>query len=145
MLQNSCSFIDDNINNKGKARNKLIVSHPLQTLRYPDASVYICFPLLMESYLYQVGFKVGIEQSVQRRAMGGSAGIRFPARERFFSSLQCPHRPLGPTSLLSNGYRWKFPRGKETEEWSWPLTPSAEVKNGGAVPPVLHIPSWQSA
>jgi hypothetical protein len=43
-----------------------------------------------------------------------------------------------PTSLLSNGNRWLYPRA-----WSWPLTPSsAEVKNCGAIPALLHTYPW---
>jgi hypothetical protein len=39
-----------------------------------------------------------------------------------------PDRPWGPSSLLYNGYR-VFSRGKTTEAWRWPPTPSnAEVK-----------------
>jgi hypothetical protein len=87
----------------------------------------------------------GIAQSVQRRATGWTARVRFPAGARFFSSLQCSDRFWGPPTLLSNGYRRLNPRVKR--EWREadhsPLS-SAEVKNGGIIPPLPHMSLWHS-
>jgi hypothetical protein len=39
-------------------------------------------------------------------------GVRVPVGSRIFSSPRHPDRLLGPSKLLSNGYRGLFPRGK---------------------------------
>jgi hypothetical protein len=39
----------------------------------------------------------------------------------FFLSPQRPERLWGPPSLLSNGHRGSYPRGKATGAWIWPL------------------------
>jgi hypothetical protein len=36
-----------------------------------------------------------------------------------------------------------FLRGKTAGAWSWPLPSSAVVKNGGDIPPLPHMSSWQ--
>jgi hypothetical protein len=54
--------------------------------------------------------EAGIDKTVQRRAMGWTAGDRLPAGARFFPSPQCPRRLWGPPSLLSNGYSGFIPR-----------------------------------
>jgi hypothetical protein len=70
----------------------------------------------------------------------------IPGSERLFSTPQHPDRFWGPLSLLSNGHQGvslgrKWP-GREAED-SPPS--SAEVKKGGAIPPLLHMSSWHSA
>jgi hypothetical protein len=65
----------------------------------------------------------------------------IPGRgKRFFSSPQRPEKFWGPSSLISNGYRWVvFARVKRSERESDHSPPSsAEVKNSGAIPIRLH-------
>jgi hypothetical protein len=54
-----------------------------------------------------------------RRPWGRSSN---PGRFRIFSSRQRPGRLWDPPSLLSNGSRGRFPRGKAAGVWSRPLT-----------------------
>jgi hypothetical protein len=75
----------------------------------------------------------------------GRGSIR--GRRNIFFSSTVSRPALGPTSLFSTGYRGRFPGGVK-----WPghetdhLPPSnAEVKNGGAIPPLPHMSSWHSA
>jgi hypothetical protein len=49
------------------------------------------------------------QKSVQQRARGWIARVRFPAGTRFFSFLQRPDWFWGSPSLLSNGHRRNFP------------------------------------
>jgi hypothetical protein len=74
----------------------------------------------------------GIAQSVQRRATGWMAGVRFPARERNFSR---PEQVWGPPRLflLVPGMKRS---GREADH-SPPS--SEEVKNNGAIPPLPHV------
>jgi hypothetical protein len=71
--------------------------------------------------------------------MDGRGSI--PGRARFYWFPQRPDRLGGPPSLLSNGYREAL-----SLEVRWPAReadhspPStAEVRNGGAVPPLPHV------
>jgi hypothetical protein len=53
-----------------------------------------------------------------------------------------PDRLSGPHSLLSNGHLGRLPSGtRPGREVDYSLPPSAEVKNGGAVPPLHHTSS----
>jgi hypothetical protein len=61
----------------------------------------------------------------------------IPGSARFFFFPQCPDRPWGPPSLLSNGYqgvKWQGPEGDHSPP------SSAEVKNDGLIPPLPHTP-----
>jgi hypothetical protein len=51
----------------------------------------------------------GVAQSVHRLATGWTVRGSNPGRSEIFRT--CPDRPLGPPSLLYNGYR-VFPGGK---------------------------------
>jgi hypothetical protein len=87
----------------------------------------------------------GIAKSVERRA--GRPGFRFPARERKFLFFTVFRPVLGPTQppiqwvpgALSPGA--KRP-GREPDHS--PPT-SAEINNGGAIPPLPHTVSWRAA
>jgi hypothetical protein len=62
----------------------------------------------------------------------------IPGSARFFFSLQRPDRLWGPPSLLSNGYQGLLLRGAKRQGREADHSPpsSAEVKNGGAMPPL---------
>jgi hypothetical protein len=62
-------------------------------------------------YIFYVLF---VAQSAQRWATDWKAGVEFPAGATvfFLSSPQRLDRPWDPPSLLSDRYRWLFPRGK---------------------------------
>jgi hypothetical protein len=54
---------------------------------------------------------------------GRGVGVRVPVRVRIVFSPRRPDRIWGPSSFLSNGYRWEaFPGGNAAGAWSWPLT-----------------------
>jgi hypothetical protein len=55
--------------------------------------------------------------------------------KRFSSRLHHLDRRWGPHSLLSNSYQGLFLQGEAAGEWSWQLPSSAEIKNGGTIPP----------
>jgi hypothetical protein len=70
----------------------------------------------------------------------------IPGRgKRFFSTLQRPDPLWGSPSLLPKGTGDSFPGSKATGAWNLPLSSSAEVKNGGAIPPLSHTSSWRDA
>jgi hypothetical protein len=80
-------------------------------------------------------------------ATGWAARGSIPGSARFFSYLQRPDRFWGQPSLLSNGYRRAlFLRIRQPcREADHSPPSSAEVKHGGAIPPLPHTPSWRSA
>jgi hypothetical protein len=69
--------------------------------------------------------------------------------KRFFSTPKCPDQLWGPPSLLISGYQELFPGGwgvkQSGHEADHSLPSSAEVKNGGALPPLPHMSSWRGA
>jgi hypothetical protein len=71
----------------------------------------------------------------------------IPGIIRFFSSPQCPDQIWGPSSFLRNGCWWRFPPGVKQLGCEADHSPpsSAEVKNGGAIPPTPHMSSLYSA
>jgi hypothetical protein len=85
---------------------------------------------------------VGRAQSLWRRAERPESGSRN-GQEIFFT----PQRPdwfWGPLGLLTN-FEWGiFPGVKRPERKVDSPTSGAEVKNGGAIPPLPHM-SWHSA
>jgi hypothetical protein len=93
--------------------------------------------LLFEIFLFRLNnFKIYVCQSTD---YGLDNLGSIPGTARFFFSPQRPARVWGPLSLLSNGYRGSLPGGKRqgSEADHSPPT-SAEVKNGGAIPPPTH-------
>jgi hypothetical protein len=66
----------------------------------------------------------------------------IPGSARFFSSPQHPYQLWGSPSLLSNGYWGLLLQGREADHSP---SYSAEVKNGGPIPPLPHMSSWHSA
>jgi hypothetical protein len=58
-----------------------------------------------------INIGAGIAQSLCRLATGWTAGVKFPAGTRFFSSQQRLDRLWGPPGLLSNQYSGQFPLG----------------------------------
>jgi hypothetical protein len=66
-----------------------------------------------------------------------TAGAIPDRDEEFFSISQRPDRVWGLSSLLSNGYRGISPWIKRPKHEAGQLPPSsAEVKNGGDIPPL---------
>jgi hypothetical protein len=69
-------------------------------------------------------------------------GVQFLVGKRFFSSPQHSNRLCGnpvPYPLSTEGY---FSCGKAAYQ---PPPSGAEVKNSGAISPLLHISSWHGA
>jgi hypothetical protein len=75
---------------------------------------------------------VGIAQSVYGLEGPGS----IPGTKNYFSIPQRPDRLWGPPGFLSDGYRGLFPRARMLNS----PPSSAEVNNGGAIPPLPHMP-----
>jgi hypothetical protein len=75
-------------------------------------------------------------------------GGSIPGRGKiFFSYPQCPDWQWGPLNLVSNGLRWLFFNGIERQGIEADHSPpsSAELKNGGAIPPLPHTSPWRNA
>jgi hypothetical protein len=71
-------------------------------------------------------------------------GVRVPIKSRIFSSSRRPDRPLGPPSLLSNGYRGLFSR--RLSGGSMKLTTHLQLVSRSrkcrSIHPLPHTPSW---
>jgi hypothetical protein len=74
----------------------------------------------------------------------GESGSNPRRGTRFFSSPHHPDRLWSPPSLLTNGSVSLGVRrpGREADR---SLLSSAEVKNGGAIPPLPHTSSWRGS
>jgi hypothetical protein len=68
-----------------------------------------------------------------------AVGFRIPVGSRIFFSPRRPDLLSGPPSLLSNGHRELFPRGKAAGAWSWALT-SNYCRGQGNVYLCIHSP-----
>jgi hypothetical protein len=73
-------------------------------------------------------------------------GVRFPVRTRELSLLYSIHTDSGANpASYTMGTGGPLPAIKRPErEADHPLPSSAEVKNGGAIPPLPHTSSWRS-
>jgi hypothetical protein len=78
--------------------------------------VFLCKSSFRKSRDSSVGIATGYGLDDQR------FGVRVPMGARIFTSPCRPDRLGGPPSLLSNGYRSLYPRGKAAGVWNWPLT-----------------------
>jgi hypothetical protein len=69
-------------------------------------------------------------QCMHLRCDGRGVRVRGRAGSRIFSSPRCPDRLWGPSSLLSNGHLWLFPRGVKRQGCEADHSPliGAEVK-----------------
>jgi hypothetical protein len=88
-----------------------------------------------------------ISQAIQRRATGWTAGVRFPREAKDFSLLRTPQTGSGahPASYSKgSGGSFLGPKRLGLEANHSP-PPNAEVKNGGAVPPLRHTSLWRRA
>jgi hypothetical protein len=77
---------------------------------------------------------------------GLMTGFRFPVREYFslLHSVQTGSGTQPDSCRMGNGC--SFPGVKRPgREADYTPPSSAEVKNGGAVPPLPHVPLWHSA
>jgi hypothetical protein len=60
-------------------------------------------------------------------------------------SAKSPNRIWSPISFISNAYGALSPGVKQQRREVHHLPPyNVDVKNGGAIPPLPHIPSWYS-
>jgi hypothetical protein len=90
--------------------------------------------------------------SILRRSLAlgygpNDRGFEWCRGWEFFSSPPCPDQLWGPPSLLSNGTRDSFSRGKPVGAWIWPLT-SIWCRGQEFVGLYLHspnTPSWRGA
>jgi hypothetical protein len=94
--------------------------------------------LLSQCVLYDSHKK----EQVQRRATGWTAGVLFSAEARDFSLPA-----LGSTQPSIQGVSGALLSGVRRPGREADLLPplSAEVKNGGAIPPLLYSSSWRGA
>jgi hypothetical protein len=78
---------------------------------------------------------------VWRRATGWTARFRFPVGARLFSSPQSPNQAQSAPLQWAPGSPFLAVKRPRREADHSPPS-SAEVKNGGAIPPLPHLPSW---
>jgi hypothetical protein len=100
----------------------------------------VCLPLaqsLLRSKIYSELYlhsESGYLSQTTGYGLDGRSSI--PGRgKRFLSSPQCPDRLSGSPSLVSNGHREDLSPGVKWQEREadQAITPSAEVKNDGAI------------
>jgi hypothetical protein len=87
---------------------------------------------------YQKFRRVGI-------ATAWMAGIRFPLEAWCFSLFHGAKTSSGAHATSYPMGCWGFFHGgKAAGPWTCPHSPSTEVKNGGAIFPLLHTSSWHT-
>jgi hypothetical protein len=91
--------------------------------------------------------KAGIAQLVQRLGYGLDGLGSIPGRgKKFFSISQNPGPFWSPSTFLSNRYRTSSQGEKRPgRKADFSPSPSAEVKHGGAIPPLPYTGSWRGA
>jgi hypothetical protein len=84
-------------------------------------------------------------QSVLQRATGWMAGVRFPAGTRhfLFSSVQTSY-VAHPASITMGSAAISSGMKRPELEADHSPTPTTEVKNGSAIPPLSHTSSWRN-
>jgi hypothetical protein len=133
-----------------RTRLAVVTRDPLFAGSINSAGRFICqHPLtvaMKNGYLKDV-FETchRIAQSVYRRATGWTTEVLFPTGTTIFLYSTASRLALGPTSYpMDDGCL--FTRGKQSwHEVDHSSPSSAEVKNGGAMPPHLHPSSWRGA
>jgi hypothetical protein len=134
--------------------NILIVAHNVFWYYFRVCKTYIpppyfftlTYPLDQILQITATFLGVRIAQSVKRRATGWTAPVRFPAVQDFSllhsvqagSGAHTASYPMGIGGSFTGGKR----QGREADR-SPPS--SAEVKNGGAIPPLPTCLQWHSA
>jgi hypothetical protein len=89
--------------------------------------------------------RVTITQSVLRRATSSMAGVRFLAGARDISVIHSVQIGSGAhTTSYKITIENYFREGKRAGTWSWPAS-SAEVRNDGNIPPLVHMSPWHCA
>jgi hypothetical protein len=89
----------------------------------------------------------GISQAVYKWATGWRAGVRSrQCQEICLSSIVSRPALAATQPLIQWVLKASFLGAKRPDEWNWPLPPCiAEVKNGEAIRPLPHMPSWRGS
>jgi hypothetical protein len=118
----------------------------LTTIEFGVSYIFICLRIYLSInpsvYIEETYYTATPESGWLSRY---SDGLQVGRPGKTFSSPQRPDRLSGPPSLLSKVYRRQFPRGVKRPKREADHSPpsSVQFRNGGAVPPLPHIPSWR--
>jgi hypothetical protein len=109
------------------------------------------FVILCSYFTVQAGLKLFVRAEYSRCSDGLRAeqpGVLIPSISKEIFLCSTAFRPtLGPTQLR---FQWELRADFVGVNWMWceaDRSPpsSAEVKNSGAVPPLIHAFSWRGA
>jgi hypothetical protein len=100
--------------------------------------------LVFNSNLTSLGSVVGIAAGY---GLNWLLGVRVPVGTKIFSAPNRPDRRWGPTSLLSNGYRWALSPGvkRPVREADYSPPTNVEIKKIWIYTSTPHTSSWHSA